>query len=338
MKLTDQSASTQGTANSLNATGTTILHGLVIVHLVVGVVVAAIVMSTTDRRSGPPPRLLAAFVGIVFGQASLLGIWASLGTTPWRRRLIGVVVGASYLILLLGMHLFGFHSRVLPHLIGVAAFLLAITLIVWTIRVAIHVNASALWLRSGSCLAFPELFALAVGLIWLIEVVRGRLDSDILMPLSVTFSTTIVLLIPRSLRIAIHSISAPVVSVVRIQFAIRHLMLLTFVIACLITVGKLLPRYVWNGRMMACELTLGLVGIAPVWPALSPQRSTILCLVGLALAGSAGITIGHFAMRALFSRDQIWLTVTMTQTIVVALSLLIVRSAGYRLRRSPLRE
>lgn len=337
MKLTDHSVTSQDTTNSTPATRTTILHRLVIVHLVVGIAVA-IVMSTIDRRSGPPFRLVAAFLGIIFGQASLLGIWASLGTTHWRRRLIGTVLGVSYLILLFGTIDYGLHSRHLRHMIGVAAFLSAITLVVWTIRVAMHLDASALSSSGRSRLSFCDLFVLAFALIWLGDVFWGGLPRGIPVPLSATCCTMIVLLIPRSMRIAIHRISAPAASVVRIQFAIRHLMLLTFVIACLITVGRLLPRYIWNGQMLVVGLTFGLVGIIPIWPALSPQRSTILCLVSLALAGSAGIAIGHFAMCALFRYNQMWWTVTMDQTIVVALSLLVVRLAGYRLKRSPLRE
>ena len=50
----------------------------------------------------PGPSLAAAvFVGIVFCQTSLLGIWGGLGMSSWWNRLLGVMVGMGYLGLLL---------------------------------------------------------------------------------------------------------------------------------------------------------------------------------------------------------------------------------------------
>ena len=68
-------------------------------HVVVGLI-GAFVAYFAGR--GPTLRG-AAFVGIVFSQTSLLGIWGGLGTNPWWSRLIGVVVGVGYLGLLLGV-------------------------------------------------------------------------------------------------------------------------------------------------------------------------------------------------------------------------------------------
>ena len=48
--------------------------------------------------------VVAAFVGLVFGQTSLLGIWGGLGTCSWRTRLIGVVTGVICLVLVGNRH------------------------------------------------------------------------------------------------------------------------------------------------------------------------------------------------------------------------------------------
>ena len=52
----------------------------------------------------PGPNLAAAvFVGIVFCQTSLLGIWGGLGMSSWWNRLLGVTVGVGYLGLLMDL-------------------------------------------------------------------------------------------------------------------------------------------------------------------------------------------------------------------------------------------
>ena len=72
---------------------------LVLAHIVVGLTGAFVVYFA--RRG--PTLWGAVFVGVVFSQTSLLGIWGGLGTNPWWSRLIGVVVGVGFLGLLLGV-------------------------------------------------------------------------------------------------------------------------------------------------------------------------------------------------------------------------------------------
>jgi len=63
-------------------------------RLVVGNVVALIGALLTSFASGSMSPWLtswrAIFFGLVFGQASLLGIWGALGQNPWWVRLMGV--------------------------------------------------------------------------------------------------------------------------------------------------------------------------------------------------------------------------------------------------------
>jgi hypothetical protein len=51
----------------------------------------------------PPNLAVAVFVGVVFCQTSLLGIWAGLGRNPWWIRLPGAAAGIVYLGLLLDL-------------------------------------------------------------------------------------------------------------------------------------------------------------------------------------------------------------------------------------------
>ena len=78
------------------------IFGLVVGHIVVGWMGAYFAYS-----AGRNPTLWAgAFVGLMLSQASLLGIWGSLGTSPWWKRLIGVVVGIGYLVPVLGIGIY----------------------------------------------------------------------------------------------------------------------------------------------------------------------------------------------------------------------------------------
>ena len=54
-----------------------------------------------------PNLVVAVFVGIVFCQTSLLGIWGGLGTSSRWNRLLGVMVGMGYLGLLMDFCLGG---------------------------------------------------------------------------------------------------------------------------------------------------------------------------------------------------------------------------------------
>jgi hypothetical protein len=64
---------------------------LVGVHLFVGLLLGAITAATWPG----PDLLLASFMGLVFSQTSLLGIWGGSGTNRWWIRLVGVLVGVG---------------------------------------------------------------------------------------------------------------------------------------------------------------------------------------------------------------------------------------------------
>ena len=71
--------------------------GLVSAHVVIGLGAALVAHPVREDAN---LRGLLLF-GVVFSQTSLLGIWGGLGTNPWWTRLIGVLVGVSYLASLL---------------------------------------------------------------------------------------------------------------------------------------------------------------------------------------------------------------------------------------------
>jgi len=68
---------------------------LLAAHLVVGLVLGGITWWFQSSRHPEYPVFTLA--GIVFAQASLVGIWGAFSGRPWIIRAIGVTVGIVYL-------------------------------------------------------------------------------------------------------------------------------------------------------------------------------------------------------------------------------------------------
>ena len=206
-------------------------------------------------------------------QMILLGIWGGLGTTAWWRRLIGVVLGVSYLCLLEGL-------------------------------------------------------------------VTG--EVDIVNLDSVCFVTTVVatlLLIVRGFDIVIHVNASPVTLASRVQFSIRHLLILTFVIACLVAFGKMSQPYCAFGRetflaWIFFNVMRSVIGVAPVWFVMATKRPVLYGIGWVPVA-----VFLHYCLLwiegAIRFGDVRPMPYLATPVMAVVLSLLVVRSYGYRLVRLP---
>ena len=178
-------------------------------------------------------------------------------------------------------------------------------------------------------------------------------ELDGILLLWVVAATTISalpLLLVRLFRVAIR-LDSSAGSVARFQFSIRHLLTLTFVVACLISIRNCVEPY-------AIEITetpdgvvsdyfdeavydwlfpaavLGVLGILPVWFVLATRQLVLSC-VGLL---AAGVCAGHWLGRFYDEPPSISMTATITEVVAVVVSLLVVRSCGYRLVRLPPRR
>lgn len=237
---------------------------LVIVHIVLGWLGAYMAYSAGRNPTFWP----GAFCGLMISQTSLLGIWFSLGTSPWWKRVIGVVIGIGYLVPMLGIGIYEVNS-----------------------------------------------------------------DTFIVVVLVTSF-VTIPLLIVRFFRIAIRLDDSPVASVGRIQFSIRHLLILTFVVACLTSIAKLVQPFLFHGQIIdlfLITLAFGVVGILPVWFVLATKWPTIFSIGVVAVGAGAGYCLG----RGYGGTETLAMTLTATEALSVVVSLLVVRSCGYRLVRLP---
>ena len=242
-----------------------------ILWLVMGHVVVGLVGAVVAYPCRSPTLRAGVFLGLVFSQTSLLGIWGGLGSGPWWKRVVGVIVGVGYLSLLFVLGISELDPRILLLVIAATTFVTLPLLIVRFFRLAL------------------------------------RLDS-------------------------FHAASAG-----HIQFTIRHLMILTFVVACLITIGKWLQPHLPQGdtffRLLLFTVTFGVVGVLPVWFVLATNRPVLYSIGLVAVGACAGYCLGRILHEL-----GIWTTATATEVVAVVVSLLVVRSCRYRLLRLPLRR
>ncbi len=117
-----------------------------------------------------------------------------------------------------------------------------------------------------------------------------------------------------------------------LQFTIQHLLLLTLVVACLLTIGKLLAPRLWGLDLVAAVAVLGAcfvaVALASLWAMLGLGRPFVRSLVVFPLAAGAG-WIGEIVIRD--DNFPFWIAVTLTQAVLLVASLAVVRYNGYRL-------
>jgi ABC-type multidrug transport system fused ATPase/permease subunit len=242
---------------------------LVLAHIVVGLTGAFVAYPLRGPTLRGP-----AFVGIVFSQTSLLGIWGGLGTNPWWSRLIGVVVGVGSLGLLLG--------------VGVDE------------------------------LAWENYFIVSVG----------------------TALITGVLLVVRCFRVCICVATVEQAAAYRMQFTIRQLLVLTFAVACLVSLGKWLAPHLMNVTEPLLLTLIGLVfatvGLLSVWPALGARHPVLPSLIVIVVAAGVGFCFAQ--LTPMSGMASLWMTVTSIEALVLVPSLLVVRSCGYRLMRLPSRR
>jgi hypothetical protein len=253
---------------------------LVVGHVMVGPMIAFV----TCLAGWYPTVWRAAFIGVLFSQTSLLGIWVSLGASSWWRKLIGVVVGVSYLGLLLEFD-----------------------------PVDLDLETYTVVVLPTTCVVMP-------------------------------------LLVVRFFRIALRLDSSPAGSMGRIQFSIRHLMILTLAVACLLAIGQSVERFAirLDETLFGAALNqldelvyewllpavLGVLGVLPLWFVLATKQPVVFS-VGLVFVGAcAGYPVGRFYGDP----KIIAMAVTATEMMAVVVSLLVVRSCGYRLVRLPARR
>jgi len=153
--------------------------------------------------------------------------------------------------------------------------------------------------------------------------------SDLILIIATVAITlvTLPLLIVRCFGDSIQRSPFPSALVSQSRFPIWLLLALAFVIACLAGIGKLLPPTFFAFVFSASVIFL-LVGVLPVWFVLATKQP-VLSSVGLVAVGACG---GYGLGRTIHEfTEELWMIGTATEAITVVVSLLVVRSCGYRL-------
>jgi hypothetical protein len=140
------------------------------------------------------------------------------------------------------------------------------------------------------------------------------------------------LLIARCFHTVIHVDGSSAIRANRLQFSIRQLLLLTFVVACVVTLGKVvLPHITPWLSLFEVGIFAGmfiLMGVVPVWLILATRRPVSYGIGWVAVCACTAYCVGWIVGVPA-------LTCVTTAATVVVVSLLVVRSWGYRLVRLP---
>jgi hypothetical protein len=242
-----------------------LMLGLPAAHLVVGLVLGGV---TRFGDFAPRPSyVLAAFVGLAFAQACLLGTWCALSRSSLWIRMTGGIAVVAYL-----GPMFAYFIRE------------------WTFE-----NVTMVATTPG--------------------IVTG------------------VLLVARCCGVEPTRKSDTGAETRWPQFSIRQLLVLTLLMACLVSIGKwLLPRldfFISPWLVLVIVLAFAFVGLTGVWTMLGVKHWLlgVLSLAGVALAGAWGLT------AILPHGFPFWATVMMAQAGTLAGTLGVVRHHGFRLRR-----
>jgi len=243
---------------------------LVLAHVVVGLMGAFVAYPCRS-----PTLRTGVFLGLVFSQTSLLGIWGGLGSGPWWKRVVGVIVGVGYL---------------------------------------------------GTLLSFS---------------IYGPVSANYFVVSLSTLLIVGVLLVFRFFRVQVcTAINAPAAAC-RMQFTVRQLLVLTFVVACLMSLGKrLAPHLMDVGQpfyMTLIGLVFATIGTLSVW-LLGARHPILPSLILIVVAAGVGFCLAQFLPGPPGDMASFWMTITSVEALSLVPSLLVVRSCGYRLVRLPSRR
>jgi len=121
------------------------------------------------------------------------------------------------------------------------------------------------------------------------------------------------------------------------QFSIRHLMALTFVVACAVAFTRWIEIEVplrfalkeFFPEILSLTVPFAVVPIAAVWCFLGAKRLWMALVAILMIAIGAALSLRYFVTS---ETVLFWMTATSVQAVTLALTLGILRYRGYRLR------
>jgi hydrogenase-4 membrane subunit HyfE len=194
------------------------------------------------------------------------------------------------------------------------------------------------WTAMSRASAWKRAIGLIAGMIVLETMLLWCRGAFMFMPTMVTGLVAVLLALLRIYRAELLAVADPPREFSRktLQFSIRGLMLLTLLVAVLVTVGKQFREtdlYDYNLFLLAAwALAFATTDIAAVWAALSPNRPLLPGSGVLVLS----VAVGFLVCWGLGGVRDDWIyvpAIMFLQTAMLLASLLVVRSNGYRMVR-----
>ncbi|MHB0958295.1 MAG: hypothetical protein ACYC0X_12515 [Pirellulaceae bacterium] len=204
-----------------------------------------------------------------------------------------------------------------------------------------------IWGGLGGTVLWNRMIDVVLGLAYLTcltKLIWGRFDD--FAPIFVIYATVsmmFVMLIVRCITGAIYHDRSSTGATRRRQFSIRHLFVLTSVIACLTAIGKLVQPLVdasFHGtfvRVILCCIVYAVIGIIPMWSVLATKRPVFYGICVVAVKVFLAYRLGQIGDPN-SNPDVLLIIGIATEATSVTMSLLVVRSWGYRLMPMPSRH
>jgi hypothetical protein len=193
----------------------------------------------------------------------------------------------------------------------------------------------ALWAGLGRARTWIRLPVAAAGIVYL-----GTVWSLILRHLSIQIYSLTVLagclmwagtVVVRRLRAQLVLAAAGGPEPEGLQFTIRHLLILTFLVACLTAGGKAAAPHFLPASLLVIIVLSGVsftaVGLAAMWAMLGERRPWLRCIATILIAAGFALLVKFVHPSQMYE----WLCVLMMEAIWLLLSLYVVRRCGYRL-------
>ncbi len=245
----------------------------------------------------------------------------------------GLLAGAGALFCRMGKHYLS---------LGASLEIVDAALLAFMSLIICQASLLGIWAALGRTVFLMRLGVTLVGICGLSVTLCfgiGEMESEwFVLVASVTFFVMTVLGIPQWFRVrAMHIDDSRKTTVSEIQFSIRHLLIVTLLVACLLGIGRYLGPtipsldvFAFGAALATCFATTATLA---VWAMLGisqlPLRVSVAFAATILTAGTA-----YFAMEAShIDPGTIWFAIVILYGAMLLASLWVVRLAGYRLLR-----
>jgi len=191
-----------------------------------------------------------------------------------------------------------------------------------------------IWTVFGSSPLLVRLIGLVASIVYLGTLFGFCIDElrteIVLMVAATTISIAALLLAPRCLGVELAAWETDAPAPHRTQFSIRQLLIFTAVVACLLAVGRRLwPAF--GVAVFAVTVSFAPVGITAAWSLLGAKR----VIPGLVVLFGVAIAVAYILPRVFPPAEpmSLWAAATLTAALTLAVTLGVLRSRGFRLRR-----